>query len=127
PAPPAQATPLDLLRPGGEDVNRREFLQVAVVAPEALRQVLRGAGGEAMEFTRLAATSGVGAWTLDHLEAVLTELHWSYSAASMPEQFAVARAYRTRVQQLIRGRHTLKEGQQLYAYAACLDEILACL
>jgi DNA-binding transcriptional regulator YiaG/tetratricopeptide (TPR) repeat protein len=109
----------------GEDVNRREFLRAAVVAPEVLRRVLRGAGGEAMEFTRMAVASGVGAGTFDHLEAVLTELHWSYSTESIPEQFAVARAYRTRVQELIRGPHTFTEGRQLYIYAAWLDEILA--
>src|SRR6267378_7039048 len=109
----------------GEDVNRREFLRAAVVAPEVLRRVLRGAGGEAMEFTRMAGTSGVGAGTFDHLEAVLTELHWSYSTESIPEQFAVARAYRTHVQELIQGPHTFREGQHLYVYAAWLDEILA--
>jgi len=59
----------------GEDVNRREFLRAAVVAPEILRRVLRVAGGEATEFTRLTGISGVGAGTFDHLEAVLTELH----------------------------------------------------
>lgn len=109
----------------GEDVNRREFLRAAVVAPEVLRRVLRGAGGEAMEFTRMAGTSGVGAGTFDHLEAVLTELHWSYSKESIPEQFAVARAYRTQVQELIQGPHTFTEGRQLYIFAAWLDEILA--
>src|SRR5438270_7897567 len=40
----------------GEDVNRRQFLRAALVAPEALRRVLRGAGGEAMECTRLAGS-----------------------------------------------------------------------
>jgi tetratricopeptide (TPR) repeat protein len=123
--PQAQARALDLLRPDGEDVNRREFLQVAVVAPAVLRRVLSAAGGEAMEFTRLAATSGVGVGTLDHLEAVLTELYCSYSKESLAEHFAVARAYRTRVQELIQGRHTLQEGRQLYVYAAWLDHTLA--
>ena len=84
----------------GEDVNRREFLRAAVVAPEVLRRVLRGAGGEAMEFTRAAATSGVGTGTLDHLEAVLTELRRSYYEQPPAEQFAVARAYRTRARGL---------------------------
>jgi len=95
----------------GEDVNRREFLRAAVVAPEILRRVLRVAGGEATEFTRLTGISGVGAGTFDHLEAVLTELHWSHSKESLAEQFAVARAYRARVQELLQGRHTFKEGR----------------
>src|SRR5438105_2376343 len=111
----------------GEDVNRREFLRAAVVAPEVLRRVLRGAGGEAMEFTRVAGTSGVGTGTFDHLEAVLTELRCSYYEQPLAEQFAVARAYRTRVQELIQGRHTFTEGRQLYVYAAWLDEMLAWL
>jgi tetratricopeptide (TPR) repeat protein len=122
--PKPQAMPLDPLRPDGEDVNRREFLRVAVVAPEVLRRVLSAAGEEAMEFTR-AATSGVGAGTFDHFEAVLSELYGSYFKKSLAEQFAVARAYRTRVHKLIQRRHTLKEGQQLYVYAAWLDEMLA--
>jgi tetratricopeptide (TPR) repeat protein len=108
----------------GEDVDRRAFLRAAVVAPEVLRRVLRGAGGEAMEFTRMAGTSGVGAGTFDHLEAVLTELRCSYYEQPPAEQFAVARAYRTRVQELIQGRHTFAEGRQLYIYAALLDETL---
>jgi hypothetical protein len=112
---------------GEEDVNRREFLRAALVAPEALRRVLRTAGGEALEFTRLTGVSGVGPGTFDHLEAVLTELHWSYSKETLAEQFAVARAYRTRVHELIQGRHTFREGRQLYVYAAWLDEILAWL
>ena len=111
----------------GEDVDRRAFLRAAVVAPEVLRRVLRGAGGEAMEFTRVAATSGVGTGTLDHLDVVLTELRRSYYEQPPAEQFAVARAYRTRVQELIQGRHTFKEGQQLYVYAAWLDHTLAWL
>src|SRR2546426_2002550 len=111
----------------GEDVNRRDFLRAAIVAPEVVRRVLRAAGGEAMEFTRLAGVSGVGAGTFDHLDAVLTELHRGYDREPLAEQFAVARAYRTRVQELIQGRHTFTEGRQLYVYAAWLDHTLAWL
>src|SRR5438445_145495 len=70
-----------------EDVNRREFLQAAALAPTILRQVLRAAGGEALEFTRLTGVSGVGAGTFDHLEAVLTELHRGYDREPLAEQF----------------------------------------
>src|SRR6266550_802180 len=70
----------------GEDVNRRQFLRAALVAPEALRHVLRVAGGEAMEFTRLTGVSGVGAGTFDHLEAVITDLDHSYSKESPSDQ-----------------------------------------
>src|SRR2546429_1330578 len=123
----AQTMPLDLLHPDGEDVNRREFLQATVLAPEILRHVLRTAGGDAMEFTRETGVSGVGAGTLDHLEAGITELEPSYSRGSPTQQFTVARVYRARVQGLIQGRHTLREGRQLYVYAAWLDEALAWL
>src|SRR5205807_679653 len=83
--------------------------------------------GEAMEFTRETGVSGVGAGTLDHLEAVITDLDQSYSKESPVDQFAVARTYRARVQTLIQARHTFKEGRQLYIYAAWLDEALAWL
>jgi tetratricopeptide (TPR) repeat protein len=108
------------------DVSRREFLQAAL-APEVLRRILRAAGGEAMEFTRLSGISGVGRGTLDHLEAVVTDLDRSYSQGSPAEEFAVAHAYRASVQRLIQGPHTFKEGRELYVYAAWLDEALAWL
>jgi tetratricopeptide (TPR) repeat protein len=89
--------------------------------------VLRDSAGEALEFTRGTAVSAVGADTLDHLEAVVTDLDRSYWAKPPGELFAVARAYRRRVEQLIQGRHTLKEERELYVYAAWLSELLAWL
>jgi tetratricopeptide (TPR) repeat protein len=80
-----------------------------------------------MEFTRVAGESDLGAGVFDHLEAVVSDLDRSYSAGSPADQFTVARLYRRRVQELIRGRHTLKEACQLYVYAAWLDEMLAWL
>src|SRR3984893_5447239 len=44
----------------GEKRTPRESLRAVFVAPEVLRRVLRGAGGEAMEFSRIAGTSGLG-------------------------------------------------------------------
>ncbi len=70
--------------------------------------------------------SAVGAGTLDHLEAVLTDLRRSSQLEPPGELFAVARAYRQRVDQLIQGRHTLREERELYVYAAWLSELLAC-
>ena len=100
---------------------------VAAVSPETLASVLRDSAGEAMEFTRGTATSSVGTGTLDHFEAVLIDLHRSYWATPPGELFAVARTYRRRVDQLIRGRHTLKEERELYVYAAWLSAQLALL
>jgi transcriptional regulator with XRE-family HTH domain len=132
PTDPALVVPLGelpdpLLQPDEEDVNRREFLQAVALAPEVLCRVLRTAGAEAMEFTKEIGVSGVGTGTLDHLEAVIIDLDQSYSKEAPADQFAVARAYRVRVQTLIQGRHTFKEGRQLYVCAAWLDEALAWL
>jgi len=122
---------LSLNRSGTEDTaKRRTALNlglVTAISPETLTSVLRDSAGEAMEFTRNTAESSVGAGTLDHLEAVLTDLDSSYWATPPGELFAVARAYRRRVDQLIQGRHTLKEQRELYVYAAWLSELLAWL
>jgi len=80
-----------------------------------------------MEFTQLAGLSAVGQGTLEHLELVVSDLNRVYSKDPPAEQFVVARAYRSRVDELIRVRHTLKELQALYVYAAWLSELLAWL
>lgn len=117
--------------PGKEDATKRRtalHLGVATaVSPETLWQVLRDSAGEAMEFTRATAVSSVGAGTLDHLEAVLTDLDQSYFVQPLGELFVVARAYRQRVEQLIQGGHTLTEERELYVYAAWLSVTLAWL
>ncbi|MGH3886220.1 MAG: helix-turn-helix domain-containing protein [Pseudonocardiaceae bacterium] len=117
--------------PGKEDdTKRRTALNLGVaaaVSPETLWQVLRDSAGDAMEFTRATAVSGVGAGTLDHLEAVLTNLDRSYHVQPLGELFVVTRAYRQRVEQLIQSRHTLTEERELYVYAAWLSELLAWL
>jgi tetratricopeptide (TPR) repeat protein len=108
--------------------KRRTALNLGLVtalSPQTLTSVLRDSAGEAMEFTRATAVSSVGAGTLDHLEAVVTNLNKSHWLKPPGELFAVARAYRRRVDQLIQGRHTLKEGRELYVYAAWLSELLA--
>lgn len=111
--------------------GRRTALKLSVaaaVAPELLNRVLSDSAGEAMEFTRLTGISSVGRGTLEHLELVLSDLNRGYSREEPPtELFVVARAYRSRVDELIRGRHTLKELQDLYVYAGGLSELLAWL
>ncbi|MGH3885480.1 MAG: helix-turn-helix domain-containing protein [Pseudonocardiaceae bacterium] len=122
---------LDVIRSGTEDTTKRRTALnlglVAAISPETLTSVLYDSAGEAMEFTRGTAVSAVGAGILNHLEAVLTDLDRSYWAKPPGELFAVARAYRRRVDQLIQGRHTLKEERELYFYAAWLSELLAWL
>jgi hypothetical protein len=107
--------------------KRRELIATAAVAPEILNQVLSEAAAEALEFTRQTGISAVGRGTLEHLELVLTDLNQGYSYQLPAELFMVARAYRSRVDELIRGRHTLKELRELYVYAGCLSELLAWL
>jgi hypothetical protein len=80
-----------------------------------------------MEFTQLTGLSAVGPGTLEHLESVVSDLNRVYSKDPPAEQFVVARAYRSRADELIRGHRMLKEMQSLYVYAAWLSELLAWL
>ncbi len=114
----------------GDSMQRRETLKLGLalaVTPEVLGRVLSDAAAEAMELTQLTALSAVGQGTLEHLEVVVSDLNRVYSKNPPAEQFVVARAYRLRVNELIRGHHTLKELQALYVYAAWLSELLAWL
>ncbi|MGH3694654.1 MAG: helix-turn-helix domain-containing protein [Pseudonocardiaceae bacterium] len=117
--------------PTGEYARqRRKTLKLglaAVLTPEILSRVLADAADEAMEFTQAAAVSAVGQGTLEHLELVISDLNQDYSKNPPAERFIVARFYRSRVNELIRGRHTLKELQALYVCAAWLSELLAWL
>ncbi|MGH3939966.1 MAG: helix-turn-helix domain-containing protein [Pseudonocardiaceae bacterium] len=114
----------------GGTSGRRTALKLSVaaaLAPEVLSRVLADSAAEAMEFTRQAGISSVGRGALEHLELVISDLSCGYSTESPAEQFVVARAYRARVDELIRSRHTLKELRDLYVYAGCLSELLAYL
>ena len=119
PGPPEKGTPS----------KRRDLITAAALAvtPDLLSRVLSEAATEAMEFTRQTGMSSVGHGTLEHLEHVITDLNRGYSHDPPAELFAVAYAYRSRVDNLIRGRHTLKELRELYVYAGCLSELLAWL
>ncbi len=114
----------------GDRVERRETFTLGLavaVTPDVLGRVLADAATEAMEFTQHTGLSAVGQGTLDHLELVVSDLNRGYTKDPPAEQFVVARAYRSRVDELIRGRHTLKELRELYVYAAWLSERLAWL
>jgi tetratricopeptide (TPR) repeat protein len=114
----------------GGTSGRRAALKLSVaaaLAPEVLSRVLTDSAAEAMEFTRQAGVSSVGRGTLEHLELVIADLYRGYSQEPPAEQFVVARAYRSRVNEFIRGRHTLKELRELYVHAGCLSELLAWL
>ena len=114
----------------GDGMQRRGTLHLGLalaLTPEVLRRVLSDAATDALEFTRLTGLSAVGQSTLEHLESVVSDLNRAYLKDPPAEQFVVARVYRSRVDELIRGRHTLTELQELYVYAAWLSELLAWL
>jgi tetratricopeptide (TPR) repeat protein len=115
----------------GDATKRRDALKLgllsAAATPELVARILDGAAAEALESTRRLGTTTVGPGTFDQLEAVMTDLNSSYSQAQPAEQLLVAHAYRGYVQELIEGRHTLKEARELYTYAGWLSETLAWL
>jgi tetratricopeptide (TPR) repeat protein len=116
------------LAPKEDIMKRRTALGiglVSMISPSALTNVLRESAAEALEFTRDRTTSAVGSGTLDHLEATVTELARAYEWRPAGELFPVARAYRHRVEQLINGKHTLKEARELYVRAANLSDLLS--
>src|SRR5262249_17772566 len=82
---------------------------------------------EAMEFTRRAEASQLGPRTLDHLDSVVSGMAAAYSHTSPGELFPKARWYRRRVEDLIAGQLTLREGRELYRHAGWLSIILAWL
>ncbi|MFP3962345.1 hypothetical protein SMC26_08450 [Actinomadura fulvescens] len=114
---------------GSGPTKRRDALKlgVAAIAPEVVRRVLPEAAAEAMEFTRRAGVTALGPGVFSHLEAVVTELDGLYSRDAPTDLFSMARTYRHRVAELIDGPHTLKQGRDLYVYAAWLSEALAWL
>lgn len=107
----------------GDPTNRRDVFRVGLAA--ALGRVLGDAADEAMEFTRRAGQSAVGRGALDHLSVVITDITTNSRRSSPADVFTVARAYRHRVDQLIRSPHTLREGRELYVYAGWLSQQLA--
>lgn len=113
-----------------EHAIRREFRKptvAAAVSPDPMRRTWGDDAEEATELAWLDDVSLVEPGTFDELEAVLTQLDRSYSRECPAELFVLARTYRVRVDQLIQGRHTLKEARELYIYAGWLSEMLAWL
>ncbi len=114
----------------GGPTNRRDALKAGIavsVTPEAARRVLREAALEAMEFTRRASATAVGAATFAHLDAAVMHLDRAYTVEPPGGLFPLARTYRTQVQEMAAGQYTLREGRELYVYAAWLSEKLAWL
>ena len=119
--------------PGGDITHRRQALTllgtstVGVGAAHADFDQFTQSAVEAMEFTRRAEVSELGPRTLEHLDFVVTGMAATSSRTPPGERFPKARWYRHQVEDLLAGRHTLREGRELYRLAASLGVILAWL
>ncbi|MGH3854143.1 MAG: tetratricopeptide repeat protein [Pseudonocardiaceae bacterium] len=78
-----------------------------------------------MEFTRRAEASQLDPRTLEHLDFVVSDMAATFPRTPPGELFPKARWYRSQVEDLIAGQHTLREGRELYRYAGWLGVILA--
>ncbi|MGH8899234.1 MAG: XRE family transcriptional regulator [Egibacteraceae bacterium] len=111
----------------GDSTDRRDVLKLAgasAAAPTVASEVLVEAAAEVMEFTGRAGAS-VGSGVLEQLELVVIDLNQAYLHKPPGQLFSVVRWYRCRVDELIKGPHTLRQGRDLYAYAGWLSELLA--
>jgi tetratricopeptide (TPR) repeat protein len=117
----------------GDATDRRQALTlmgtstVGVGAAHAGFDPFTQSAAEAMEFTRRAEASQLGPRTLEHLDFVVSDLAAVFSHTPPGELFLKARRYRHQVEDLIAGRHTLREGRELYRHAGSLSVILAWL
>lgn len=110
--------------------KRRDAVKLAGLAmasPAAAAQILQQAAAEAMEFTRQAEATSLGAGTLDHLDLVVTEFNRAYSLKLPRAVFDAVMDYRRKVDALLKGRHTHRQERELLAFAGWLSELLAWL
>ncbi|MGH3697489.1 MAG: helix-turn-helix domain-containing protein [Pseudonocardiaceae bacterium] len=130
-----QATRDDLLSfpVVGDITDRRQALKLlgtstlGVGVAQAEFGPLTQSAMEAMEFTRRAEASQLGPRTLEHLDSAVSDMAISFNHTPPGELFPKARWYRRQVEDLIAGRHTLREGRELYRHAGSLSVILAWL
>ncbi len=116
----------------GDITDRRQALkllgtQLSVGVAHAELGPLTQSAMDALEFTRRAEASQLGPRTLEHLDSVVSDLAVSFSHTPPGELFPKARWYRRQVDDLIAGRHTLREGRDLYRHAGSLSVMLAWL
>lgn len=119
--------------PGDDLTDRRQALTllgtstVGLGAAQADLDSFTQSAVEAMEFTRRAEASELGPRTLEHLDSVVSDLAATTNHTPPGELFPKARWYRRQTEDLIAGRHTLREGRELYCHAGSLSIILAWL
>ena len=80
-----------------------------------------------LEFTRRAEASQLGPRTLEHLDSVVSDMAAIFPRTPPGELFGKVRGYRLQVEDLLAGRHTLREGRELYRHAGSLSVLLAWL
>jgi tetratricopeptide (TPR) repeat protein len=113
-----------------EETKRRDAVKLAglaFAAPAAVAAILDQAAEEAIEFTRQAEASMLGSGTLEHIDLAVTELNNAYAIKPPQVLFDATRHYRHKVDELIKGPHTQRQGRELFAYAGWLSELLAWL
>ncbi|MGH3829622.1 MAG: helix-turn-helix domain-containing protein [Pseudonocardiaceae bacterium] len=120
--------------PRGDDVTDRRqaltFLGTSTLglgAAHADLDPFTQSAMEAMEFTRRAEASQLGPRTLEHLDYVISDMAATTNHTPPGELFPKARWYRRQIEDLIAGRHTLREGRELYRHAGSLGIVLAWL
>lgn len=124
--------PLQFL-PVGDITNRRQAMKLlgtstlGLGAAHAELDQFAQSAAEAMEFTRRAEASQLGPRTLEHIESVVSGIAAAFAHTLPDELFPRVRWYRREVESLIAGRHTLREGRELYCHAGWLSVILAWL
>ncbi|MGH3692692.1 MAG: tetratricopeptide repeat protein [Pseudonocardiaceae bacterium] len=115
----------------GDITNRRQAVKLlstsALGAAFADLDPFMQSAVEAMEFTRRAEASQLGPMTLEHIESVVRGIAADFAHTLPGELFSKVRWYRREVEDLITGRHTLREGKELYRHAGWLSVILAWL
>ena len=118
---------------GGDSTDRRQTLKLLGTSTVGLGAAHAGldpftqSAVEAMEFTRRAEASQLGPRTLEHLDSVVSGMAAAFPRTPPGELFPKVRWYRGQVEDLIVGRHTLREGRELYRHAGWLSVILAWL
>ncbi|MGH3870789.1 MAG: hypothetical protein ACRDSR_04615 [Pseudonocardiaceae bacterium] len=118
---------------GGGATDRRRALKLGgqvtlgAAVGAGLGAGLTDAAADAMAFTQRAEASDVGPRTLEHLELAVAGMAAAFTYTSPAELFPQARWYRHKVDGLLDGPHTLRQGRDLYRQAGWLSIVLAWL
>lgn len=118
---------------GGSATDRRRALKLGgqvtlgAAVGAGLGAGLTDAAADAMEFTQRAEASDVGPRTVEHLELAVAGMAAAFTYTPPAELLPQARWYRHKVDGLLDGPHTLRQGRDLYRQAGWLSIVLAWL